>query len=105
MQKASQTKFLQSRIKKLIIIHVQFPLPKREKTKKWEKFSGLQNGAIRGLQIGKGFRDYKLGQGFQIEAKRFEIGAEITNRFRRVVVDTGHLFVTLLYLLGRFSIP
>ena len=55
--------------------------------KKWEKFSGLQNGAIRGLQIGKGFRDYKsgqkkykLGQGFQIEAKRFEIGAEIANR-------------------------
>ena len=55
--------------------------------KKWEKFSGLQNRAIRGLQIGKGFRDYKsgqkkhkLGQGFQIEAKRFEIGAEITNR-------------------------
>ena len=80
--------------------------------KKWEKFSGLQNGAIRGLQIGKGFRDYKsgqkkykLGQGFQIEAKRFEIGAEIINRCRRVVVDTGHLFVTLLYLLGRFSIP
>ena len=30
-------------------------------------FSGLQNRAIRGLQIGAGFRDYKLGQeGIQI---------------------------------------
>ena len=37
------------------------------KTKKCEKFSGLQNGAMKGLQIGTGFRDYKLGQeGLQI---------------------------------------
>ena len=37
------------------------------KTKKWEKFSGLQNGAMKGLQIGTGFRDCKLGQeGLQI---------------------------------------
>ena len=40
---------------------------------------GLQNGAIRGVQIGAGFRYYKLGQkGLQIGAKRFQIGAEIT---------------------------
>ena len=40
-----------------------------EKTKKWEKFSVLQNGAIRGLQIGAGFRDCKSGQeGLQIGA-------------------------------------
>ena len=37
---------------------------KREKT-----FSGLQNGTIRRLQIGVGFRDYKSGQdGLQIGA-------------------------------------
>ena len=47
--------------------------------KKWEKNHRLQNGAIRGLQIGAvlgitdwGKRDYKLGQlkGFQIRTKR-----------------------------------
>ena len=31
------------------------------KKRKSEKNSGLQNGTIRGLQIGAGFRDYKLG--------------------------------------------
>ena len=32
-------------------------------------FKGLQNGAIRRLQIGAGFRDYKSGQnGLQIGA-------------------------------------
>ena len=58
--------------------------------KEWAKFSGLQNGAIRGLQIVAGFRDYKLGQkdhksgqGFQIGAKSFQVGAEITNRYKR----------------------
>ena len=71
----------------------------------WNKFSGLQNGAIKELQIGAGFRNYKsrqeelqigqlfnfrvrakkynLGQGFQIRAKRFQIKAEITNRGKR----------------------
>ena len=53
--------------------------------KKWEKFSGLQNGAMRGLQIRGGYRDYKSGQ------ERLQIGAalgisnrgkEITNRGR-----------------------
>ena len=44
------------------------------KTKIW-KFSGLQNGAMRGLKIGAGFRDYKSGQG------GFQNGAGITNRW------------------------
>ena len=35
--------------------------------KSGEKFPGLQNGAIRGLQIGAGFRDHKSGkEGLQI---------------------------------------
>ena len=60
---------------------------------------------MRGLQIGAGFRDhksgqerlqighlrdfksgqkdYKSGQGFQIKAKRFQIGAEITHGGKR----------------------
>ena len=45
----------------------------------------LQNGAIRGLQIGPGFRDYKSGQGgLQMgAAEAFQIGARgITNRGR-----------------------
>ena len=32
-----------------------------KKRKSVKTFSGLQNGAIRELQIGAGFRDYKLG--------------------------------------------
>ena len=44
------------------------------KTKIW-KFSGLQNGAMRGLKIGAGFRDYKSGQG------EFQNRAGITNRW------------------------
>ena len=51
------------------VIHVQIPVRKWEKTKKWEKISGLQNGTIRGLQIEAGFRDYKSRQeGLQIGA-------------------------------------
>ena len=34
---------------------------KVRKTKKWKKFPGLQNGAMRWLQFGAGFRDYKSG--------------------------------------------
>ena len=67
IQKASQTKLHQSRITKSKVLYVQFPLPKWEKTKKWVKCSGLQNGAMRGLQIRAVFRDYKSGQeGLQI---------------------------------------
>ena len=68
------------------VIHVQIPVPKWEKTKKWKKFSGLQNGAMRGLQIGAGFRDYKSGQeGLQIGTALgiSNRGKEITNRGKR----------------------
>ena len=58
----SQNKFHQIRIIKSKVIHVQIPVPKWEKTKKWKKKIGLQNGVIRRLQIGGGFRDYKSGQ-------------------------------------------
>ena len=94
----SQNKFHQIRIIKSKVIHVQIPLPKWEKTKKRKKKIGLQNGVIRRLQIGGGFRDYKSGQkglqigialsgrkdykswqGFQIMAKRFQIRTGITN--------------------------
>ena len=48
---------------KLKIIYVKILVLKWEKTKKWQKvFCGLQNEAIGGLQIGTGFRDFKLGQ-------------------------------------------
>ena len=51
------------------VIHVQILVPKWEKTKKWKEFSELQNGAMRGLQIGAGFKDYKSRQeGLQIGA-------------------------------------
>ena len=56
-----------------------------------EKFSELQNGAIRGLQIGaKGItnrsslRDFKSGQkDCKSGAKRFQIRAKITNWGKR----------------------
>ena len=56
-----------------------------EKRKKWENFFGLQNRAIRGLQIGAGFWYYKSAlDGLQIEtaleipnrAIKLQIGAE-----------------------------
>ena len=60
----------------------KFQYQNGKKRKSGKRFSGLQNGVIRGLQIGVGFRDYKSGQGFQIGTKRFQIGTEITNRCR-----------------------
>ena len=54
-----------------------------KKRKCGERFSGLQNGTIRGLQTRTSFRDYKSGQeGLQIgEASRVSnLGKEITNR-------------------------
>ena len=88
---ASQTKFHQIQITKSKVIDAQIPATKREKTKKFEKFSELQNGAIRGLQIGaKGItnrsslRDFKPGQkDYKSGAKRFQIGAKITNWGKR----------------------
>ena len=45
------------------------------------RFYGLQIGArgITNRGFKQGQKDYKLGQGFQIGAKRFQIGADITN--------------------------
>ena len=58
--------------------------------KSGKKLSRLQNGAIRGLKIGaslgisnRGKKKYKSGKGFQIGAKRFQIGSEITNRGKK----------------------
>ena len=69
-----------------------------KKESSWRKFSGLQNEAIRGLQIGEGFRDCKSGQerlqigaalgisnwgrDYKSEQERFQNGAGITNRYR-----------------------
>ena len=78
----SQTKFYHIRITKSKVIYVQIPVPKWEKTKKWEKFSGLQKETMRGLQIGAGFRDYRSEQeGLQIGAALgiSSRGKEITN--------------------------
>ena len=61
IQKASQTKFHQIRIRKLKVIYFQIPLPKWEKSRKCEKIFWFTNGAITGLQIGAGFRDWKSG--------------------------------------------
>ena len=47
-----------------------------KKRKSGKTFSGLQNGALRGLQIGAGFRDFrdfKSGQGLQIGAEHNEL--------------------------------
>ena len=89
----SQTKFHQIRIK---VIHAQIPIPKWEKSGKRKTFSGLQNGTIRGLQIGAGFlglqvgarritnrgtfKYFKSGQRLQIE------GRGISNRCRATCV-------------------
>ena len=53
---------------------------KKQKTGK--KFSGLQNGVIRGLQIGAGFRDYKSEQEGLLIGAAFGVsnrGKKITN--------------------------
>ena len=75
--KLSQTTLYDNRITKPKVIHAQIPVPKWGKIK-WEKFFWKQNGVIRGLQIGVGFRDYKSGQ------EKLQIGTalRISNRGR-----------------------
>ena len=52
-----------------------------------KKFSGLQSGAIRGLQIGAGFRDYKSKEkGLQIKA-----ALGISNRSKKIT-NRGRYF-------------
>ena len=60
------------------------------KKPKSEKNSGLQNRAIRGLQIGArgiinrgSFRDFKSGQKDYKSGQGFQIGGEITNRGKK----------------------
>ena len=56
-----------SRSQKLFLFKFQCQNGKKRKSGK--TFSGFQNGAIRRLEIGAGFRDYKSGQeGLQIGA-------------------------------------
>ena len=58
----------------------KFQYQNRKKRKSGNIFSGLQNRAIRGLQIGACFRDYQSGQeGLQIEA-----GLGISNRGKKI---------------------
>ena len=57
----------------------------------WGRFYGLQieargitnRGSLRDFKLGQ--KDYKSGQGFQIGTKRFQIGAEFTNRGRKIL--------------------
>ena len=51
-----------------------------KKRKKEKKISRSQNGAIRGLQIGAGFRDYKSGQ----EGLQVGVALEISNRGEKI---------------------
>ena len=45
-----------------------------------KKFSGLQNGAIRGLQIGADFMDFELGQ----EELQIGLASGISNRGKKI---------------------
>ena len=58
MPKVSQTKFYQIRIAKSKVIHVQIPVSKWEKTKKWKKISGLRKRGNKGI-TNWGKRNYK----------------------------------------------
>ena len=58
MPKVSQTKFYQIWIAKSEVIHVQIPVSKWEKTKKWKKISGLRKRGNNGI-ANRGKRNYK----------------------------------------------
>ena len=64
--KSSFIKFV-SQNQKSFMFKFQYQYGKKQKSGK--NFSSVQNRAIRGLQIGASFRDYKLGQ------ERLHIGA------------------------------
>ena len=67
-----------SRKQKLFIFKSSYQNGKKQKSRK--RFSGLQNVAVRGIQIGAGFRDYKSGQeGLQIGA-----ALGISNRDKKI---------------------
>ena len=58
-----------------------------KKRRSGKTFSGLQNGAIKGLQIGGGFRDYKSGQ----EGLQRVAGLWISNQ-RKKITNRGRDF-------------
>ena len=80
-----KNEFHQIRITKSKVIHIQIPVPKWEKRKKWEKIfwviRGLQTEA-RGITNRDSFRDFKSGQKDYKSGQGFQIGPEIANRCR-----------------------
>ena len=88
----SQSKFHQIRITKSMFSMFKFQYKNEKKQKKGKNVSGLQNGTIRGLQIGAVFRNYKSGtEEMQVGAalgisnwgkKITNWGKKITNRSR-----------------------
>ena len=72
--KASETKFHQVWITKLRVIHVQIPVPKWEKTKKWEKNFWITKRCNKGITNKESFRDFKMGQKDYKSGQGFEIG-------------------------------
>ena len=70
VSKSSFIKFV-SQNQKLFIFKFQYESGK--KRKRWKKFFELKSGAIRVLQIGAGFSDYKSAQ------TGFKIGAVVSN--------------------------
>ena len=81
-----------SQNQKLFMFKSQYQNGKKQKSRK--RFPGLKNGAIRGIQIGAGFRDYKSGQeGLQIGAalvisnrdKKITNWAETSNRCKKIL--------------------
>ena len=83
--KVSKTKFLQIRNKKRLFLF-KFQYQNGKILKSGTKFSGLQNGATRGLQIKVGFNYYKSGQeGLQIRVALgiSNRGKEISNRGKK----------------------
>ena len=60
------------------VIHVQIPVPKREKMKKWEKIFWVTKQDNKGITNQGSFRDFKLGK------KRLEIRTEISNQGKEI---------------------
>ena len=107
----------------------KFHYQNEKKRKSVKKFSVLQNGAIRGLQIGAGVRDYKLrqkelqigtalgisnwvkkitnwdkeilnrGRDYKSGQEGFQAGAGITNWCRAYGVSLSSILGLLLFLL------
>ena len=76
--KVSKTKFLQIRNKKRLFLF-KFQYQNGKILKSGTKFSGLQNGATRGLQIKVGFNYYKSGQ----EGLQIRVALGISNRGKK----------------------